>query len=179
MFFRVMMSILTLGIGMAVGFTVSRSTSGSASAQATTAQERTQILVRGNGRAISSVRPQDGEKFTLISADDSRNAFTVVPPGKRFVLTDVMYIAQESVRQDLVVNIADASFSKQKSQKSGSEFTADILFQVRLSPRESNRVQLCSGYVIPAGNSLIAYTNANLEPDQYVSVAVTGYLIDQ
>ena len=174
MFFRVMMSILTLGIGMAVGFTVSRSTLLSASAQ-----ERTQILVKGNGRAISSLKPHDGEKFTLYSADTPRSSFTVVPSGKRFVLTDVMYIAQESVRQDLVVNIADASPSKQKSQGSGSEFTHDILFQVRLSPRESNEVHLCSGYIIPAGSSLIAFTNAGLEPEQYVSVAVTGYLIDQ
>ena len=174
MFFRVMISILTIGIGIGVGFTVSRSTLRSASAQ-----ERTQILVRGNGRAISSLKPHDSEKFTLYAADNSRSSFTVVPSGKRFVLTDVMYIAQGSVRQDLVVNIADASPSTQKSNGPRSEFGHSILFQVTLSPRESNQVHLCSGYIIPAGSSLIAFTNAGLEPEQYVSVAVTGYLTDE
>ena len=174
MFLRVMISILTLGIGMGVGFTVSRSTLLSASAQ-----ERTQILVRGNGRAISSLKPHDSEKFTLYAVDNSRNSFTVVPSGKRFVLTDVMYIAQGSVRQDLVVNIADASPSPQKSQGPRSEFGHTILFQVRLAPTESDQVHLCSGYIIPAGSSLIAFTNAGLEPEQYVSVAVTGYLTDE
>ena len=173
MFFRVMISILTLGIGMGVGFTVSRPTLRSASAQ-----ERTQILVRGNGRAISSLKPHDSEKFPLYTVD-SRSSFTVVPSGKRFVLTDVMYIAQGSVRQDLVVNIAHASPNTQNSKGPRFEFSHSILFQVTLSPRESDQVHLCSGYVIPAGSSLIAFTNAGLEPEQYVSVAVTGYLIDE
>ena len=172
MFFRVMISILTLGIGMGVGLTVSRST------LTASAQERTQMLVKGNGRAISSLKPQDSEKFTLY-AGDSRSSFTVVPSGKRFVLTDVMYIAQGSVRQDLVVNIADASYSSQNSKGPRSEFGHSILFQVTLSPRESDQVHLCSGYIIRAGNSLIAFTNAGLEPEQYVSVSVTGYLIDE
>ena len=173
MFFRVMISILTLGIGVGVGFTVNWSTLRSAYAQ-----ERTQILVRGNGRAISSLKPHDSEKFPLY-ADTSRSSFTVVPSGKRFVLTDVMYIAQGSVRQDLVVNIAHASPSTQQSKEPRSEFSHSILFQVTLSPRESDQVHLCSGYVIPAGSSLIAFTNAGLEPEQYVSVAVTGYLTDE
>lgn len=173
MFFRVMISILTLGIGVGVGFTVSRSTLRTASAQ-----ERTQMLVKGNGRAISSMKPPDSEKFTLFAADTPLSSFTVVPAGKRFVLTDVMYIAQGSVRQDLVVNIADAS-PRRKSEGLSSEFGHTILFQVRLTPGESDQVHLCSGYVIPAGSSLIAFTNASLDPEQYVSVAVTGYLTDQ
>jgi hypothetical protein len=174
MFFRVMISILTLGIGMGVGFTVSRSTLQSASAQ-----EPTQILIRGSGRAISSLKPHDSEKFTLSGPDTSRIAFTVVPAGKKFVLTDVMYIAQGSVRQDLVVNIADASPSTQNSKGPRSEFGHSILFQVTLSPRQSDQVHLCSGYIIPAGSSLIAFTNAGLEPEQYVSVSVTGYLTNE
>ena len=174
MFLRVMISIVTLGIGMGLGFTVSRPTLQSASAQ-----EKTQVLVRGNGRAISSLKPPDSEKFILYAGDASGNSFRVVPSGKRFVLTDVMYIAQGSVRQDLVVNIADASPSTQKSKGPHSEFGPSILFQVTLSPRESDQVHLCSGYILRAGSSLVAFTNAGLEPEQYVSVAVTGYLIDE
>jgi hypothetical protein len=90
-----------------------------------------------------------------------------------------MYIAQGSVRQDLVVNIADASPSPQNSKGPRSEFGHSILFQVRLAPTESDQVHLCSGYIIRAGSSLIAFTNAGLEPEQYVSVSVTGYLIDE
>ena len=49
----------------------------------------------------------------------------------------------------------------------------------KLSPGESDTVHLCSGYVIPAGSAVIAFTNAGLEPEQYVSVSVTGYLSDE
>ena len=174
MFFRVTISILTLGVGIGVGFTVSRSSLRSASAQ-----EPTRILVRGHGRAISSLKPRDSERFPLYAADASRSSFTVVPAKKRFVLTDVMYIAQGNVKQNVVVNIANASPSTQTTKETRSEFGHSILFQVTLSPRESNQVHLCSGYIIPAGSSLIAFTNAGLEPEQYVSVAVTGYLTDE
>ena len=172
MFFRVTISILTLGVGIGVGFTVNRSSLRSASAQ-----EPTRILVRGHGRAISSLKPHDSEKFILYT--DTRNSFTVVPSGKRFVLTDVMYIAQGNVKQNVVVNIANANPSTQIAKGTRSEFGHSILFQVTLSPSESNQVHLCSGYIIPAGSSLIAFTNAGLEPEQYVSVAVTGYLTDE
>jgi hypothetical protein len=40
-------------------------------------------------------------------------------------------------------------------------------------------VHLCSGYVIPSGHALVAFTNAAIEPEQYVSVSVTGYLADE
>ena len=174
MFFRVMISIITILVGIGVGFTASWTTLRSASAQ-----ERTQILMSGSGRAISSLKPHDSERFALGADDNSRIAFTVVPAGKKFVLTDVMYIAQGNVKQDLVVNIANTSPITKNSKGSGSEFGHSILFQVALSPRQSNQIHLCSGYVIPAGSSLIAFTNAGLEPEQYVSVAVTGYLADE
>ena len=86
------------------------------------------------------------------------------------MLTDVMYEAQVSVRQTLIVNIANANLAAK---------THDILFQVSLGPLKSEQVHLCSGYVIPAGNSLVAYTNYGMAPEQYVSISVTGYLTDQ
>jgi hypothetical protein len=70
----------------------------------------------------------------------------------------------------VTVNIGDANPLKQ---------THDILFQVRISPGESDEVHLCSGYVIPSGHALVAFTNAALEPEQYVSVSATGYLADE
>ena len=155
-----------LVLGVALGYASSHTSA----LRIAYAQEAGQILVKGHGRAISSLKPPDSEHFTLTASNAPRASFKVVPPGKKFVLTDVMYIAQGSVRQNLAVNVANAYPALQKH---------DILFQVTLSPGGSDQVHLCSGYVIPAGNSLIAFTNANLEPEQYVSVSVTGYLADE
>jgi hypothetical protein len=166
MFGRVSFTVLALGIGIAVGCLLSHTPN----LPIAHAQEASQLLIQGNGRAISSVKPSAGEQFTFTASNATQTGFKVVPAGKKFVLTDVMYIAQGSVRQDLVVNIANAYPAIQKH---------DILFQAKLSPGGSDQFHLCSGYVIPAGNALIAFTNAGLEPEQYVSVSVTGFLTDE
>lgn len=160
------LAVLALIVRVAFGYAMSRTPA----LRAAYAQEAGQIPVKGHGRAISSLKPHAAEHFTLIASNAPRASFKVVPPGKKFVLTDLMYIAQGSVRQSLVVNVANAYPAVRKHE---------ILFQVALSPGESDQVHLCSGYVIPAGNALIAFTNANLEPEQYVSVSVTGYLADE
>ena len=172
MFGRARLVVLTLVAGMAIGLTLSHLPT----LQSASAQKAGQILAAGHGRAVSSVKAVDSEQFNFST---SNTAFKVVPAGKKFVLTDVMYIAQGSVRQPLAVNIASADPIPQKSNESRVEFGHSILFQVRLSPMESNAVHLCSGYVIPAGSAIIAFTNAGLEPEQYVSVSVTGYLSDE
>ena len=166
---------LTLLAGMAIGFTLSQLPS----LQSASAQKTGQILVAGNGRAVSSVKPVDSEQFTFSTSNTPPYAFKVVPAGKKFVLTDVIYIAQGNVKQPLALNIANAYPNPEKFKKSGVEFGHTILFQVRLLPGESDAVHLCSGYEIPAGNAVIAFTNAGLEPEQYVSVSVTGYLADE
>lgn len=155
---------LVLGFGLAAGFALNHFLT----IRPALAQQAGKILVHGYGRAISSLKPP-GEQFTLITENDARS-FKVVPAGKKFFLTDVMYKTQGSVRQNLTVNIADAN---------PSENTHDILFQVSLDPDKSDQVHLCSGYIIPAGHTLVAFTNAGLMPEQYVSVSVTGYLADQ
>ena len=160
------LAMLALMLGVALGYALSHTSA----LRIAYAQEAGQVLVKGHGRAISSLKPPDSEHFTLIASNAPRASFKVVPPGKKFVLTDVMYIAQGSVRQNLAVNVANAYPALQRH---------DILFQVTLSPGGSDQVHLCSGYVIPAGNALIAFTNANLEPEQYVSLSVTGYLADE
>lgn len=161
------LTALILGIGVLVGVALSHILT----LRTAHAQEMVRPLVQGNGRAISSVKPTVSEQFSFSVSNPLRGTFKVVPAGKRFVLTDVMYIAQQSVRQDLVVNIANAYPGIERH-------SIDILFQMKLSPGESDQVHLCSGYIIPAGTSLIAFTNAGLEPEQYVSVSVTGYLTD-
>lgn len=159
-------TVLVLGLGMALGISLNSSST----LQSVSAQETVQIPIKGHGRAISTVTPPESEQFTLIAANALNRSFKVVPAKKKFVLTDVMYIAQGNVREDLTVNISDAITEMKKQE---------ILFQVRLSPGESDEVHLCSGYVIPAGHSLVAYTNAGLQPGQYVSVSVTGFLADE
>jgi hypothetical protein len=171
MFRKSWLIILALVIGPALGLTLSRVPSAeSAHAQnAAGAEQPDRILVRGHGRAVSSLRPP-GEEFIFTASNAPLSSFKVVPPGKKFILTDAMYETQGSVRQSLTVNIADANPSAD---------THDILFQVSLEPGKSDQAHLCSGYVIPAGNKLIAFTNAGLVPEQYVSISVTGYLADQ
>ena len=159
------MIAVTLAIGILVGIVLDHTSS----SQSAHAQEPGQLLVRGHGRAISSLRPP-GEQFTLDASDGPQRSFKVVPAGKKFVLTDVMYVSQGSVKQDLTVNLGSADPANQKH---------DILFQVRISPGESHELHLCSGYVIPSGHALVAFTNAGLQPEQYVSVSVTGYLADE
>ena len=171
MFRKSWLIILSLGIGLGIGLMLNRSSSlPPAHAQETlNAEQSSKILVQGHGRAISSLRPP-GEQFTLITSNAPRSSFKIVPQGKKFILTDVMYETQGSVRQNLTVNIANANPSAN---------THDILFQVSLEPGKSDQVHLCSGYIIPAGNTLVAFTNAGLAPEQYVSISVTGYLAEQ
>lgn len=156
---------LFLCVGLVAGFALNHLLA----ARPAMANESDKILVRGHGRAISSLKPP-GEQFSLIVESDPQRSFQVVPEGKKFILTDVMYETQGSVRQNLTVNIANANPSAN---------THDILFQVSLDPGKSDQAHLCSGYVIPAGNTLVAFTNAGLMPEQYVSVSVTGYLVSQ
>ena len=165
MFRRLSLAALALGVGVAVGFALNRITD----SQSVHAQEPGRLLVQGHGRALSSSKPP-GEQLTLIASNAPQRPFKLVPAGKKFVLTDVMYIAQGSVRQDVTVNIGDANPANQ---------THGILFQVQISPGESDDVHLCSGYVIPSGHALVAFTNGAIAPEQYVSVSATGYLADE
>jgi hypothetical protein len=156
---------LALGFGLLAGYSLNHFLP----VRPAFAQEPGRILVQGRGRAISSLKPP-GEQFILNAENDPARSFKDVPAGKKFVLTDAVYIAQGSVRQGLTVNVADAR------PENGTDA---ILFQVRISPGESHEVHLCSGYVIPSGHALAAWTNAGLEPGQYVSISVTGYLADE
>lgn len=165
MFRNTTRTVLALGGGLLFGLALNYVPS----SQSAFAQEPGQLLVRGHGRAISSLKPP-GEQFTLINSNAPQRSFKVVPAGKKFVLTDVVYIAQGSVRQDVTVNMGVADPTRQ---------THAILFQVRISPGESDEVHFCSGHVIPSGQVLVAFTNAAIEPEQYVSISVTGYLADE
>jgi hypothetical protein len=171
MFRKASLIVVGLSVGLGLGFTLSqRSWLRPAQAQeGSGAAQLNRILVQGHGRANSLAKPP-GEQIVLSQSNAPQSSFKVVPPGKKFVLTDVMYEAQVSVRQTLIVNIANANIGAS---------THDILFQVSLEPMKSDQVHLCSGYVIPAGNSLVAFTNYSLAPEQYVSISVTGYLADQ
>lgn len=160
---------VSLIIGLVVGLSFTHFPQSRAALAQSTATQSNQVLVQGHGRAVSRLAPP-GEKVELISSTTPQRSFTVVPAGKKFVLTDVMYQAQVSVRQPVPVNIGNANLSAGKH---------DVLFQFIVDPMKSDQVHLCSGYVIPAGNSLVAWTSYGAEPEQFVSIAVTGYLADQ
>ena len=132
------------------------------------------VLVHGYGVANSSEKPP-GQKFTLISSNAPNRSFKVVPPGKTFILTDMMYNTR-GVKQNLTVNLANGDIT---TERADSPPKANILLQVYLKPGESEEMHLCTGYVIPSGHAVMAWTNAGLEPDQWIQVAVTGYFIDE
>jgi len=159
---RISFAALFLMTGVAFGFALGR---GPADALAQGEQAR-QTAVRGHAVASSSAKPP-GERVVLKSSEEPRLPFKLVPAGRKLVLTDVMYHAQGSLRQDVTINVAD---------EDPATGTHEILFQVRISPGESQDVHLCSGYVIPAGHALAAFTNAGIEPGQLVSLDVSGHL---
>jgi hypothetical protein len=132
------------------------------------------IIVHGHGNANSAEQPP-GQQFTLFASNAPHRSFKVVPPGKTFILTDMIYNAR-GVRRNLTVNLANGRLTPEIPDK---PFTADILLQTYLKPGEGAETHLCTGYVIPSGHSVMAWTNAGLEPGQWVQVAVTGYLIDE
>jgi hypothetical protein len=170
MFRKTWLLILALAFGLVIGLMLNRTSLQLAFAQETENAERPdKVFVQGHSRAISSLSPP-GEQFTLIPSNAPTTSFKIVPPGKKFVLTDVVYHPQYSVRQVLTVNIANYNPINN---------APDILFQVRLEPNKSDQVHLCSGYVIASGHGLAAFTNAGLQPEQYVSISITGYLADE
>lgn len=160
--------ILALGVGFIGGAGFTRLPS----AFARTSDDE-KILVHGYGTAISTEKPP-GQQFTLIASNAPNRSFKVVPPGKTFILTDMVYNAR-GVRQNLTVNLANGRLIPEKPNV---PYVADILLQIYLKPTETQETHLCTGYVIPSGNSVMAWTNAGLEADQSVQVAVTGYLIN-
>jgi hypothetical protein len=129
------------------------------------------VLVRGHGRAVTSLR-LPGETMILTISGKSGHPFQVIPFGKDFVLTDVMVIAQASIKEPITVNISTLDHLRPQDPPR-------LLTQRRLQPGGSNDLQLCSGFVVPEGHSLVAYTNASAAPDQFASITVTGRLRDR
>lgn len=126
------------------------------------------IFINGNGVADSSKRPPVlWERFTLFASTDQLRSFKVVPAGKSFIVTDIMYNTRLT-RQNLTVNFAKVT----------PDDKTHTLFQIYLTPGQQHETHLCTGYAIPSGYGLGAWTNAGLEPEQFVHIAVTGYLID-
>jgi hypothetical protein len=139
-----------------------------------TSTDQNRILVHGRGTASSNEKPP-GQQFTLMASNAPHRSFKTIPAGKSFVLTDMMYNAR-GVKENLTVNLAKGKLIPEKSDV---PYAADILLQMYLKPGESQETHLCTGYIFPSGYSIMAWTNAQLQPDQWVQIAVTGYLIDE
>jgi len=168
----ILVLLLAIAIAFVGGVTLTQR-SGSR-AQEKTNDDENKILVHGYGAANSAEKPP-GQQFTLIASNAPQRSFKVVPPGKTFILTDMVYNAR-GVKENLTVNLANGKLTPDRPEK---PYVADILLQTYLKPTEAQETHLCTGYVIPSGHSVMAWTNAGLQPDQWVQVAVTGYLIDE
>jgi hypothetical protein len=127
------------------------------------------VLIHGSGVANSSWRPPTENMAHHFGLYGPQIFFKVVPPGKRFVLTDIMIEDKGSVRQKITINISAAMPQIER---------ANILLQIPFEPGKYEQVHLCSGYIIGSGQALVAWTNAGIEPDQFVNISVTGYLED-
>jgi len=164
--------LLAMAIAFVSGATLTQFSPSHAQEQSNA--DTNKILVHGYGTVRSAEKPP-GEQFTLIASNAPQRSFKVVPPGKIFILTDMIYNAR-GVNQNLTVNLVNAKLTPENSDK---PFTGTILLQTYLKPTEAQETHLCTGYVIPSGNSVMAWTNAGLEPGQWVQVALTGYLTDE
>ena len=161
--------VLTLIIGVMVGAVVAPRMSQATQARGQDIKaDPNRIFINGNGVANSSKRPPElWERFTLFASNDQTRSFKVVPPGKTFIVTDILYNTR-LVRENLTVNFAKVT----------PDDKTHLLFQTYLAPAQQHETHLCTGYAIPSGYGIGAWTNAGLEPEQFVHIAVSGYLID-
>jgi hypothetical protein len=164
------MIILAAGLGLLGGLMLN----GLPGSRSTYAQDASEvqcnrILIHGSGVANSSWRPPTENMAHHFSLEGTGLFFKIVPPGKRFVLTDIMLHDKGSVKQKITINMANAFPQIGK---------ANILLQIPFEAGKHEQVHLCSGYVIRGGEALVAWTNAGIEPDQFVNINITGYLED-
>lgn len=161
--------ILMIGVIIGAGLPLPRVSQPTRAQEQLSSSDPNRVFINGNGVADSSKHPPiPWERFTLFASNDQRRSFKVVPPGKTLVLTDIMYNTR-LVRQNLTVNFAKVT----------PDDKTHTLFQIYLKPGEQEETHLCTGYAIPSGYGLGAWTNAGLDPEQWVHIAITGYLIDE
>jgi hypothetical protein len=138
------------------------------------APDDARILLYAHGTVTTGESPPT-KPFDFVDYTDQRHNFSVVPKGKRFILTDMMYNAR-GVNENLTVNLVNEQLSPENLNR---PYTGDILLQEYLKPSEMQETHLCTGFEIPAGHSVTAWTNGGLKPGHWVQITVTGYLIDE
>lgn len=132
------------------------------------------IIVRATGNARTSVRPEASTLFQIVAEDRTSSSITIVPKGKKLVVTDFLFDARY-MKEDVVINLNQ----RIEDKGSASYQKTQYIQQVALKAGESREISLCTGYVIHAGNGIVAWTNGGLQPDQGVQMHFTGYLIDE
>ena len=132
------------------------------------------VLVRLSGYARAAETPEEAKLFLASAENNPVNSFSVVPKGKKLIITDLMFDARLA-KQDIVVNL-----NQRIEDKLSPNYKKHIsLQQVNLIAGESKDIHLCTGYVINAGNGLAAWTQYGLLPNQGVQMSFTGYLLDE
>ncbi|MBK9155727.1 MAG: hypothetical protein IPM25_16220 [Chloracidobacterium sp.] len=132
------------------------------------------IIVRMLGSSRSNERPEESKLFRITAENNVLNPIFTVPKGKKLIVTDLMFDARHAT-QDVVINL-----NQRIEDKSSHNFgKSHYLQQVNLRAGESKEINLCTGYVIHAGNGIVAWTQAGLQPNQIVQMSFTGYLVDE
>ena len=66
--------VALLVVGLCLGYSIAVYTASD--------QPADRVLMKGHGRAITGVRPGEGEPFRLLMSDTPERGFMVIPPGR-------------------------------------------------------------------------------------------------
>lgn len=122
------------------------------------------IFVKGHGVANTSLHPSETKVFQFVPQEQPQTSFTVVPKGKKLIITDFVFHPYNTVIENMTVNVA---------------INGDIMYQMRIQPNKSESLNFCSGYIATSGKQINAWTDANAKDGQVTGVSITGYLIDE
>ncbi|MFZ1702076.1 MAG: hypothetical protein WBO10_11870 [Pyrinomonadaceae bacterium] len=132
------------------------------------------IIVNARGSANSSLRPDQAELFQMSAENAPTENLTIVPAGKKLVVPDFL-IKANNLSRDIVVNV-----NQRIEDKSAPNYKASLpIQQVPVKAGESKQINLGTGFVVHAGNGIVAVTNAGIGPNHVVQIDITGYLIDE
>lgn len=163
--FQTILILAGIFVGIMIGIFIDSRVQAESQNESPSATEKQ--IVTGHGRAFTSWQHSEIENIAFSLKDDPHRPFSTVPKGKKLIITDVVYHPQRSATETITVNLAESDHGNR------------IMFQIAVNPRESEVVNFCTGYVIDAGKSVKAYTDANAKDGQWVSLSVSGYLTEE
>lgn len=163
--FQTILILAGIFVGIVIGISINSRVQARSEPESPIVTEKQSVT--GHGRAFTSWEHSEIENITFSLKSDPHRPFSTVPKGKKLIITDVVYHPQRRAIETITVNLAESDRGNR------------IMFQIAVNPRESEVVNFCTGYVIDAGKSVKAYTDANAKDGQWVSLSISGYLTEE